>query len=126
MVHAEKIVTAIQQGIVNTRCRDFADIYLLCRSQPVDGRLLHDALTIVAGHRWAVLAPLADVLAGYADVTGVQAKWAAWRRKQQLDNRLLEAFADVLKQVFTFTDPAITSAAGNAQSHRQNLAWVAR
>ena len=124
MVHAEKIVTAIQRGTVNTRWRDFADIYLPCRSQPVDGRLLHDALTMVAGHRRAVLAPLADVLAGYADAPGVQAKWAAWRRKQQFDNRLPEAFADVLKKVLTFADPAITSAAGNAQWRPQNLAWL--
>lgn len=126
MVHAEKIVTAIQRGTVNTRWRDFADIYLLCRSQPVDGRLLHDALTMVVGHRRAVLAPFADVLTGYTDVPGVQAKWAAWRRKQQLDDRLPEAFADVLEQVFAFADPAITSAAGNAQWRPQDLAWVAR
>ena len=35
MVYAEKIVTAITRGTANTRWRDFADIYLLTRSQPV-------------------------------------------------------------------------------------------
>ena len=81
---------------------------------------------MVAGHRRAVLAPLADVLAGYADVPGVQAKWAAWRRKQQLDNRLPELFAEVLEQVLAFADPAITGAGGDAGWHPQDLAWIAR
>jgi len=34
MVHAEKIVTAIQRGTANTRWRDFADIYLLSTRHP--------------------------------------------------------------------------------------------
>lgn len=125
MVHSEKIITAIQRGTVNTRWRDFADIYLLCRAQPVDGHLLHDALTMVAGHRRVALAPLVVVLAGYADVPGVLGKWAAWRRKQQLDDRLPEPFADVLEQVFAFADPAITGAASDAGWRPQHLAWVA-
>jgi len=37
MVYSEKIVTAIARGTVNTRWRDFADIYLLTRRHPVDG-----------------------------------------------------------------------------------------
>jgi hypothetical protein len=37
MVHAEKIVTAIARGTVNTRWRDFADIYLLSRHHPRRG-----------------------------------------------------------------------------------------
>lgn len=36
MVLAEKIVTAIDRGIVNTRWRDFADVYTLSRLHPVD------------------------------------------------------------------------------------------
>ncbi len=31
MVHAEKLVTAVQRGMANTRWRDFADIYALAR-----------------------------------------------------------------------------------------------
>jgi hypothetical protein len=32
MVYAEKIVTALERGVANTRWRDFADIYLLSRT----------------------------------------------------------------------------------------------
>lgn len=34
MVHAEKIVTAVARGTVNTRWRDFADVYLLSGRHP--------------------------------------------------------------------------------------------
>jgi hypothetical protein len=51
MVHAEKIVAAIQRGAVNTRRRDFADIDLLCHHPPVDAAALREALAAVAGHR---------------------------------------------------------------------------
>jgi hypothetical protein len=33
MVHAEKIVTAVQRGVANTRWRDFGDIWALSRSR---------------------------------------------------------------------------------------------
>ena len=124
MVHAEKLVTAIQRGTVNTRWRDFADIYLLSHHQPVDANALRAALTAVANHRGVELAPLAGVLAGYSQTPGVSAKWAIWRRRQQLDDRLPEAFADVLIQVFAFADPAISGAAVDATWRPDDLAWV--
>lgn len=34
MVYSEKIVTAVARGTVNTRWRDFADMYLLARRHP--------------------------------------------------------------------------------------------
>ncbi len=98
MMHAEKIVTALQRGTVNTRWRDFADVYLLSRQHPIDGVDLETALQAVAQHREVGLDPLAEALAGYADVPGVQSKWSAWRRRQRLDDRLPEPFADVLEQ----------------------------
>jgi hypothetical protein len=62
MVLAEKLVTAIDRGTANTRWRDFPDIYLLTRQQPVDGSDLHEAIRRVAAHRVVALAPLAEVL----------------------------------------------------------------
>lgn len=123
MVHAEKIVTAIQRGTVNTRWRDFADIVLLSHHQPVDGRALHDALVAVSGHRGVDLATLATTLAGYAEIGGVQAKWAAWRRKQLLDDRLPERFSEVLAQVFAFADPVIIGATVDATWRPAAFAW---
>jgi len=40
MVYAEKIVTAIARGTVNTRWRDFADIYMLSQHHAISGSTL--------------------------------------------------------------------------------------
>ncbi len=104
MVHAEKIVTAVSRGTVNTRWRDFGDIYTLSHHHPLVGGELTHAITTVAVHRDVDLQPLGDVLEGWAPVA--QGKYSAWRRKHQRA-ALPEVFQDVLDAVIHFTDPAI-------------------
>lgn len=104
MVHAEKIVTAIQRGVANTRWRDFGDIWTLSRRHPVSASDLRAAIDAVGAHRGADLAPLTDVLDGYADLG--QARWIAWRRRSNSDH-LPESFAEVLRAVITFADPGV-------------------
>ena len=70
MVYSEKIVTAITRGTVNTRWRDFADMYLLARRHPVDGTQLRHSVHEVARHRRVELRPLAEVLPGYGASSG--------------------------------------------------------
>lgn len=103
MVYAEKIITALQRGTVNTRWRDFADLYILTRHHTVAGAELQRALAEVAGYRHSVMSPLARALDGYASVA--QPRWAAWRRKQHLDDRLPLLFAEVIDAVEAFADP---------------------
>lgn len=113
MVYSEKIVTAVARGTVNTRWRDFADMYLLTRRHPVDGAELCRSVHEVARHRRVDLRPLAEVLPGYGDIG--QQRWTAWRAKQQLSDRLPEQFHDVVTSATGFADPAITrTAAGHS------------
>lgn len=123
MVHAEKIVTALQRGTVNTRWRDFADIYLLSRQRAVDGDDVITAIQTVAQHRGVEVSPLSVALDGYTEARGVQGKWAAWRRKQELDDRLPESFGEVLTNVFAFADPALTGVVGGTEWRPDDLAW---
>jgi Nucleotidyl transferase AbiEii toxin, Type IV TA system len=121
MVYAEKIVTAIARGAVNTRWRDFADIYTLSSHHPIGGTDLVRSIRNVAEHRRVTLLPLAGVLAGY-DVIA-QDKWAAWRRRQRLENRLPERFGEVLSAVTRFADPAITGVAEGRSWYPGIHAW---
>jgi predicted nucleotidyltransferase component of viral defense system len=109
MVHAEKIVTAIARGTINTRWRDFADIYMLSRRHTIDGTELVRSTRRVAEHRQVQLLPLVEVLASYGEIG--QQRWAAWRRRQKLEDRLPEQFQDVLTAVIDFADPAIIGTA---------------
>lgn len=107
MVFAEKLVTAMQRGTVNTRWRDFADLYILSRRHQVDRAELQQALTEVADYRSATVSPLGDVLDGYAPIA--QARWSAWRWKQHLDDRLPQDFNEVLRAVIALADDASTA-----------------
>jgi hypothetical protein len=124
MVHAEKLVTALQRGTVNTRWRDFADIYLLAHQQPILAQDLAMSLTAVAQHRSVALTSLSEALVGYSEVPGVQTKWVAWRRRQRLEDRLPERFTDVLTQVSAFADPVIAGTPQRAVWRPEQLTWV--
>lgn len=122
MVHAEKIVTSVERGQANTRWRDFADIMQLSRRHDIHGTALQTAIRVVAAHRGIQTTPLAGLLDGYATVA--QRKWAIWTTKQQLSDQLPDEFAEVLRAVLAFADPALTqqvtgltwhAAAGNWQ-----------
>jgi len=123
MVYAEKIVTALQRGTINTRWRDFADLYTLTGRQPVNGVDVQRALAEVAAYRQVELSPLADALDGYAALA--QARWLVWRRKQQLDDRLPSSFLDVLGPVIAFADGALTGQVTQAQWDPAMRRWNA-
>jgi Nucleotidyl transferase AbiEii toxin, Type IV TA system len=53
MVHAEKIFTAVQRGVANTRWRDFGDIWTLSRSRALSGADPQGAIRGVARYRRA-------------------------------------------------------------------------
>jgi hypothetical protein len=121
MVYTEKILTALQRGTANTRWHDFADIYILTRRHMTDGTELQRALAGVAAYRRVELSPLANALDRYAALG--QARWAAWRRKQHLDDRLPSSFADVLEDVVAFADPAINAAAESQEWDPHARRW---
>lgn len=62
MVLAEKIVTAIDRGVANTRWRDFADVYTLTRLHSGDAGGLRTSIETVAEYRKVTLAPLLPTL----------------------------------------------------------------
>ncbi len=121
MVHAEKLVTALQRGTVNTRWRDFADIWTLNRHRDCQGAELQAALTAVARYRGVALEALFPTLGGYAELS--QVRWSLWRAKQNLDTPLPEQFADVLTDIARFADPALLGQAVGKSWKADADAW---
>lgn len=122
MVHAEKIITALQRGTINTRWRDFADLYLLSGRHSVAGAELQRALAEVAAYRQVALSPLADALDGYAPLA--QARWSVWQRRQRLDDRLPSSFSDVLDIIIAFADPALAAAVASDRWDPRTRTWT--
>ncbi|MFE9691546.1 nucleotidyl transferase AbiEii/AbiGii toxin family protein [Micromonospora sp. NPDC005806] len=122
MVYAEKLVTAVQRGEANTRWRDFADVYLLSGQHNVDGDELAMAMRRVAEYREVMLVPLSEVLDRYA--TLAQPRWAAWRRKHRLDDRLPQDFEMVLHRLFALADPALVGSSGGWAWSAASTGWT--
>ena len=121
MVHAEKIVTVIARGTVNTRWRDFVDVVGLASHHAIDGDRLVESIRTVASHRGIELRPLAEVLDGYGTIG--QAKWAAWRRRQQLEDRTPESFDQLIGSFMAFADAAVSGAALGRRWDPAERAW---
>jgi hypothetical protein len=121
MVHAEKIVTAVQRGTANTRWRDFGDVWSLSRRHEVSLDDLQHAIGEVARYRSASLLPLAEVLDGFG--TLAQGKWAQWRRRSNSDH-LPEQFEPVLHAVIAFADPVLTGEANGPTWAPQAATWL--
>lgn len=114
MVHAEKIVTAVARGTVNPLAGLRRHLPTLSRRHSLAGAGLTASVRQVARHRQVELVPLARALDAYGGIG--QARWAAWRRKQQSEERLPDEFAEVVSAVVTFADPVIADTAAG-------LAW---
>jgi hypothetical protein len=122
MVLAEKIVTAMERGTANTRWRDLADVYLLTSAHTMPAEVVRKAIQVVAEHRNVTLRPLREVHDGYADLG--QAKWAAWRHKQQLDGALPQRLGEVLSAIWAFTDPLVERDTGSQTWHTDVRQWA--
>lgn len=109
MVLAEKIVTAIDRGIANTRWRDFADVYALNRLRPVDAIEFRASIETVAEYRKVALTTLLPALAPMGE--RAQQSWHAWRTRSHREDELPAAFSDVLAAVAGFADPVLSTTA---------------
>ena len=121
MVLAEKIVTALQRGVANTRWRDFVDIESISRRRTIAADDLSHAMATVAAHREAQLRPLAEALKGMA--AAAQPKWRAWRRRQRLEATAPERFGDLLDRCTAFADPVLTGEASGLTWIPDTVGW---
>lgn len=107
MVLAEKLSAALEFGDQTTRWRDFGDIYLLTRSQPVSATSMWRSLNAVTEKLNGPILPLEQKLAGFGRIG--QPKWTRWRKRLQLEDRLPESFEEVLQAIIDFADPVLAS-----------------
>jgi hypothetical protein len=121
MVHAEKIVTAIQRGTANTRWRDFGDVWTLSRHHRVDADDLAQAIDEVAHYRGATVRPMTEVLDGFAEVG--QARWVQWRRRSSTAH-LPDQFESVLQAVIAFADPVLDGTARGRVWEPESGSWA--
>lgn len=116
-VLAEKITTMIALGDLNTRDRDWADVWRLTGIHDLNGRDIQAALERTASHRGVQLVPLSQVVSRLPQLR--QATYTAWRTRQSVDGSAYpEAFAELVRRVMAFADVPLADST-------QNLRWSA-
>lgn len=108
-VIAEKGVTILERGTTSTRWRDYVDIVQLPAQYDIDKDDLRRSAEAVAEYRNVDLKPISPVVKGYGAIA--QAKWAAWRRKEGVEDISEENLDDQMALVVTVLDPVFGSAA---------------
>ena len=103
MVLAEKIVTAVDRGVANTRWRDFADVYTITRLHAVGADELRASLVTVAEYRRVTLRPMLPALSMMGEMA--QEKYRAWRTRSNREDELPAEFESLLATVASFSDP---------------------
>lgn len=109
---AEKGVTILERGITSTRWRDFVDIVAL-GGTGLDAKTLLEASRAVADYRDIELQAIKPLLEGYGEVG--QAKWAAWRRKENLEAVCEEDLDEQIIRVAAILDPVFSRTANTLE-----------
>lgn len=103
---AEKGVTILERGITSTRWRDYVDNVRLAEEHGLNQAQLLESARAVARHRNIELGPITPVVQGYGALS--QTKWAAWRRKEKLEDITEANLDDQMKKVAAALDPAFS------------------
>lgn len=108
-VLAEKIATMIERGELNTRDRDFADVWVLSRIHTIVAAALRSTLYAVADHRGHPVLLLSEALAEMPDR---QQSYDALRQRASFTLAPPGRWTDLVAGVIAFVDPLIRDDAG--------------
>lgn len=106
---AEKIATMMSRRELNTRDRDFADVWTLSRTLSVDAATLRTVIVEVAEHRGHDVVSLSEALAEMPDR---QTSYAALLSRMAYQRPLPELWSELLAGVRDFVDPLVTDTDG--------------
>lgn len=112
-VIAEKTITMLQRGTTSTRWRDLLDVAALSDRYEFAAADVREAAAKVAQHRGVELGSLRELLVGYGQ-DGRQARWAAWRGKQRVEDLCEKDLDDQVERVLRFIEPVFD---GSAEDH---------
>jgi hypothetical protein len=121
-VLAEKITTAVNLGEINTRERDWADIWRLSGGHDLDGGTLSEALQRTAQYRGISLVPLSSRIGSLIDARG--GNYRTWRRRQGAEtDSYPEDFGRLIEDALSFADPLLTGGAIESRWNSRSRTW---
>lgn len=111
-VIAEKLQAMVALGILNSRMKDFYDVWMMCRTFSFDGRILARAVRSTFERRRTAI-PAAPPIALTADLAQEPDRiiqWQAFLRRNRLDREGVE-LAQVIAELGLFLLPVLSTVA---------------
>ncbi len=106
---AEKFEAAVRFGDLNSRMKDFFDIWFLSRHFDFDGPTLRTAIMETFSRRSTELSPeVAPLTSAFAEDTEKATQWSAFRRRSHLETTP-ESFEALMNAVVGFLEPVAVS-----------------
>jgi predicted nucleotidyltransferase component of viral defense system len=121
---AEKFETMVSKGLLNSRVKDYYDIWMLSRSVGFDGAELRDSIAATFGQRdTGIPASRPAVLSDeYAQQPERVTQWAAFVRRLETSGiEAPDSLIDLIDAVHAFVMPVAVAAAGD---DRFDLVWT--
>ena len=106
---AEKVHAMTILGSLNSRMKDFYDVWWLSQQFDFRGEVLYGALRQTFRNRHTVVPMFADVVADLFRNDKLDAQWAAFLEKSRIDGP--QSFAYVVECIIAFLNPVFVSAA---------------
>lgn len=106
-VVAEKSEAMVQLGSLNSRMKDFYDIWRMSRQFDFEGALLSEALKTTLNNRGTSIIAFEELATELLDTESIEKQWAAFLGKAHLEAPA--AFADVLTSIGEFLTPVFAS-----------------
>lgn len=108
-VVAEKFEAMVKLGLLNSRMKDFYDLWLLSHQFDFDGAILAEAVRKTFSHRGTPLVPHPTVFSPtFASDTSKASQWRGFLRKSQLKD-VPQDFASVAATIAAFLAPLLTA-----------------
>ncbi|HWL07650.1 MAG TPA: nucleotidyl transferase AbiEii/AbiGii toxin family protein [Planctomicrobium sp.] len=102
---AEKFEAMVKLGLLNSRMKDFYDIWILSRQFDFDGALLAEAIKKTFSHRGTIVTPTPTAFSEqFAKDVSKVAQWKGFLRKSLL-NDTPEEFAVIVGMIVDFLSP---------------------
>ncbi len=117
---AEKFETMARLGELNSRMKDFYDIWLLTRQFDFNGAIMAEAIRLTLGRRGTSLPSEIEAFSK-AFLNTKQVQWAAFRKRLQQDH-IPVSFQDIVSGVKDFIAPLLSEP---SQGKLKNIHWTA-
>jgi predicted nucleotidyltransferase component of viral defense system len=102
---AEKFQVMLYRGLLNSRMKDYFDVWALARSRRFEGAVLSEAILLTCESRGTAVVPSPVALSEEALLDAdKQVQWMAFRRRI-IPTAAPESFSEVVREVAAFLQP---------------------